>query len=46
MRLSNGDVDPMLATTANATILETPGVDGWNEIAAELQTTPDREGVT
>lgn len=39
MRLANGEVDPMLAATANATILRTPGVDGWTEIAANLQAT-------
>jgi len=38
MRLANGEVDPTLAKTANARILSTPGVDGWTEIAADLQT--------
>lgn len=37
MRLANGEVDPTLAATADATILTTPGVDGWTEIAADLQ---------
>jgi mannosyl-3-phosphoglycerate phosphatase len=37
MRLANGEVDPTLAATAGATILTTPGVDGWTEIAADLQ---------
>lgn len=37
MRLANGEVDPTLAATAGATILSTPGVDGWTEIAADLQ---------
>lgn len=37
MRLANGEVDPTLAATANATILSTAGVNGWTEIAADLQ---------
>ncbi len=43
MRLPNGEVDPLLAVTAHATIVDTPGVDGWTEIAADLQTTSDQE---
>ena len=43
MRLPNGEVDPILAAVANTTILNTPGVDGWTEIAASLQITPAPE---
>jgi HAD superfamily hydrolase (TIGR01484 family) len=43
MRLPSGEVDPMLAAVANTTILNTPGVDGWTEIAASLQITPAPE---
>lgn len=46
MRLPNGEVDPLLAVTAHATILDTPGVDGWTEIAANLQTTSDLESLS
>ncbi len=40
MRLPNGEVDPLLAATANATILSVAGVDGWTEIARHLQSPP------
>lgn len=46
MRLANGEVDPTLAATAGATILSTPGVDGWTEIAAELQIISDPESLS